>query len=146
MEDADVGWIGIAAAAIAAAISLKTVCIRPVIISLSVNLWCLCKRVADESMPGARPPAASHFSLRQRVTLAAQQNQYRDSQNQYGQRAAGLDHMRNQQAIFSRGGIVVIAEQQDLIRGRADFSFRRFHKSQSQIARRVLNAIEVARN
>src|ERR1700683_4286122 len=97
-------------------------------------------------MPGARPPAALNFSLRQRVMLAAEQNQYRASQNQYGQRSANLNYVRNQQAIFSRGGIVVIAEQQDLIRRRADFSFRRFHKSQPQIARRVLNAIEVTRN
>src|ERR1700679_1286030 len=131
MEDAEVGWIGIAAAAIAAAISLETVCIRPVIISFSVNLWRCYQRVADQPISVARPPAALHFSLRQRVTLAAEQNQYRDSQNQYGQQGAGLDHARHQQAIFSRGGIVVIAEEQDLIRRRADFSFRRFHQSQS---------------
>jgi len=37
MEDAEVGWMGIAAAASAAKL-LKPVCVRPVIISFSVNL------------------------------------------------------------------------------------------------------------
>src|ERR1700729_2135140 len=97
-------------------------------------------------MPAARPPAASSFSLRQRVMFAAKQNQYRDSQNQYRQRSANLNHVRNQQPIFSGGGIVVIAEQQYLISGRADFSFGRFDQSQPQLARRVLNPVKVTRN
>jgi len=44
------------------------------------------------------------------------------------------------------GGIVVIAEQQQLVDRRADLSVRRFDHREPKIARGVVHAVEVARD
>ena len=55
-------------------------------------------------------------------------------------------HIHDHQRVLSRGRIVVKAIQQHLIRRRADSFIRRFHQSQPHIARRILDAVEIARD
>src|SRR5271156_5390451 len=91
-------------------------------------------------------PLASRSSFRQSVMLLLVKHQYKscDREHRYG--SSGLNQARYQQAIFPGGRIVVIAKEQHLIDGRADFSLRSFHQAQAKIARRELDAIKVARD
>ena len=50
------------------------------------------------------------------------------------------------EAVLPGLRVVVVAEQQRLIDERADLAFRRFDQRQPQVARRELDAVEVARD
>src|SRR5688500_7806493 len=53
------------------------------------------------------------------------------------------DGIHRHGAVTSGRRIVAVAQQQELIDGRADGFVRRFHQSQAQVSRRVLNAKEI---
>src|SRR5271156_6680546 len=89
---------------------------------------------------------ASRSPFRQSVMFFLVKNQYKSRDREHGYGSSSLDQARYQQAIFPGGRIVVVAEEQHLIDGRADFSLRSFHQAKAKIARRELDAIKVARD
>ena len=54
-------------------------------------------------------------------------------------------HVHHYRAIFSGGRIVVVAIEQQLIDRRSDLVFRRFDQTETQVARRIFDAVEVTR-
>src|SRR5208282_2123497 len=78
--------------------------------------------------------------------LAAPEQENQNPNRQHGEKSAGLDYAGNEQPVFSGDRVVVIAKQKYLIDRRANLSFGSFDQSEPDVARRVLDAVKIARN
>src|SRR5213592_2877302 len=68
------------------------------------------------------------------------------SQREERERAAGPHRAHDERAVLAGGGVVVEAEEEELIDRRADLARRGLDQPQAEIARRRLDAVEVARD
>ena len=60
------------------------------------------------------------------------------------QDAAEADDPENRRAVFCARGVIVVAEQQNMVDGRANLSSGGIHKAQAHVAAGILDTIEVA--
>src|SRR5437660_9230418 len=67
------------------------------------------------------------------------------AQDHERQHAAEAHEAHHRGRVFASGGVVMKAQQQHLIDERTDLTIRGFHDGEAQIARRILDAVEVAR-
>src|SRR5579864_44137 len=88
---------------------------------------------------------APSFS-RWRVFLQPEQNQQERAQHQDGEGSSKPQHVGYDRAVFSGGGIVVIAVEQDLIYCVADLALRGFYQPHAEVFRRKIHAVEIARD
>ena len=94
----------------------------------------------------ARGRRASGAVARALGALAAQRQTMKPAEREHGQHAADADDVQHRRAVAPGARIVVEAEQQQLIDRRADRSVGGLDQAEPEIARRVLDAEEVARD
>src|SRR5712692_2854653 len=63
-----------------------------------------------------------------------------------GKYALVIMNVHDHQGVLAAGRVVVVAVQQDLVRRRADPAIGRFHQPQAQIARRIVDSVEIPRH
>src|SRR5713226_9765200 len=83
--------------------------------------------------------------LRSVRSLAPQHGKNETAQDQYRGERSQPNDIGNQEPILSRDGIVVVAKEQELIDGGADFISGGFDQTQAQISRGKIDAVKVAR-
>src|SRR5262249_43731933 len=66
--------------------------------------------------------------------------------SEHGRQSCRFYDSRNYHPVFSGHRIVVVAEQQNLIDWRSDFSLRGFDQAETKVSRRILDAVEVSGN
>src|SRR6266566_485218 len=81
-----------------------------------------------------------------RTNLAAPENPNPSHNRNNGEDAAQADDPENGGAVGGARGIVVVAEKQDVVDGRADFPVGGVHQSQPHVAAGIFHAVEVARD
>src|SRR5205085_1516961 len=79
------------------------------------------------------------------VALAAPEEENQPTDAGDGEYAAGADEIHDGGAVLAFCRVVMEAEEQYLVHGRADLVVRRFDQAEAQIPRLVLNVGEVAR-
>ena len=80
-----------------------------------------------------------------RALVTPQHAEHREHDEE-DQQAADLHEPRDEQAVAPRRRVVVKAAQQDLVAERAGLAVRRLEQRELEIARRVVDAVEVARD
>src|SRR5437867_991849 len=100
---------------------------------------------AVEACSGKRGNSVS-ISARSIVPSPVSPEHGEDEPGQPGQRGgpAQTDRPQDREGVPPRRGIVVVAEQQELVDRRADPVARGFHETQSKIARRKIDSVEVS--
>src|SRR6516225_5869592 len=81
-----------------------------------------------------------------RTNLAAPENPNPSHNRKNGEDAANADDPENGSAVGGARGIVVVAEKQDVVDGRADLPVGGVHQSQAHVAAGIFHAVEVARD
>src|SRR5581483_12365555 len=96
-------------------------------------------RPARPSSTRARAETSSRASL----PLLAQQPADDERKHQHRGGAGQLYHAPHEQTVFAGHGIVTVAVQQDAIDRRSDLAVRRFDQRETQIFRRILDAVKI---
>src|SRR5579859_7598797 len=78
--------------------------------------------------------------------FAAAENQNTGDQAKDRQKTAEANDFQNGGAVASGRRVVLVAEEQRAIDGRADFAGGGVHQPQTDVARRVLDTVEVTRD
>src|SRR6267378_1403624 len=78
------------------------------------------------------------------VSFTTKHHEHEDSQNQDGKEARRAHDVHNDEPVFPGHRIVLVAVQQRMVGGSADFSVRRLDQSETKIPSRIRDSIKVA--
>src|SRR5271169_1201592 len=102
------------------------------------NITCLTRSSLSRCSLSRNPPRSGF--------VEPEKNEQQTTEEQDGESCSQPQNVADNRAIFAGGGIVVIAVEQHLIDGVADLALRGFDQTHAQVFRRIIHAVEIARD